>query len=74
MSTAALEKFVKKYQTAKSYNSKEIRMTLQEAEEISAAIALVLANTNSLSERIIALQDQLLAERTEIEITGGSFT
>lgn len=74
MSTAALEKFVKKYQTAKSYNSKEIRMTLQEAEEISAAIALILANTNSLSERIIALQDQLLAERTEIEITGGSFT
>lgn len=74
MSTAALERFIKKYQTAKSYNSKEIRLTLQEAEEISAAIALALASTNSLSEKVIELQDKLLAERNDIEVSGGSFT
>jgi uncharacterized protein YueI len=74
MSTAALERFIKKYQTANSYNSKEIRLTLAESEEISTAIALVLANTNVLNERIISLQEQLLSEKNEIEITGGSFT
>lgn len=74
MSTAPLESFIKKYQTARSYNSKEIRLTLAEAEEISTAIGLVLANRNTLNERIISLQEQLLAEKTEIEVTGGSFT
>ena len=73
MSTAPLESFIKKYQTARNYNSKEIRLTMLEAEEISTAIALLLASTAGLSERVINLQDQLLADRTEVEVTGGSF-
>jgi len=74
MSTAPLEQFIKKYQTARSYNSKEIRLTISEAEELSTAIALMLAGTSGLTARIIALQEQLLAERTEVEVTGGSFS
>lgn len=74
MSTAALETFIKKYQTAKSYNSKEIRLTLLESEELSAAIALLLAKTDVLSTKVIELQDQLLQERTNIEMSGGSFS
>jgi uncharacterized 2Fe-2S/4Fe-4S cluster protein (DUF4445 family) len=74
MSTAALETFIKKYQTARNYNSKEIRLTMQDAEELSTAISLMLASTNTLSAKVIQLQEQLLADRTEIEMTGGSFT
>jgi hypothetical protein len=73
MSTSALEVFIKKYQTARNYNSKEIRLTMQDAEELSTAIALVLANVNNLSSKIITLQDQLLADKSEIELSGGSF-
>ena len=77
MSTSALEGFVKKYQTARSYNSKEIRLTLQDAEELSTAIALVLANVNTLSERVIQLQDQLLQNNSlvskELTVSGGRF-
>ena len=53
MSTAALEVFIKKYQTARNYNSKEIRLTMQDAEELSAAIALMLSNVNGLSAKVI---------------------
>ena len=74
MSTGALESFIKKYQTARNYNSKEIRLTLQDAEEISTAIALTLASINSLSAKIIQLQDRLLADKSEIDLSGGSFT
>jgi hypothetical protein len=74
MSTAPLEQFIKKYQTARNYNSKEIRLTMLEAEELSTAVALLLARTATLNEKIIKLQDELLADKTEIEITGGGFT
>jgi len=74
MSTAALESFIKKYQTARNYNSKEIRLTLQDAEELSTALALILVNINSLSAKIIQLQDQILANQSEIDLSGGSFT
>ncbi len=73
MSTASLEQFIKKCQTAKSYNSKEIRLTMTEAEELSMAIALLLASTSGLTSRIVSLQEQLLQVKTEIEVSGGGF-
>jgi hypothetical protein len=74
MSTSALEVFVKKYQTARSYNSKEIRLSIQDAEELATSIALVLSSVNSLSAKVIQLQDKLLADKNEIDLSGGSFT
>lgn len=73
MSTAPLEQFIKKYQTAKSYNSKEIRLTLQESEELSIAVALILASTATLTSKIIELQDQLLQNEIQVEISGSKF-
>jgi hypothetical protein len=74
MSAATLEQFIKKYQTAKNYNSKEIRLTILEAEEITAAIAMLLTRSADLSAKVIELQDRLIEDKTEIEVTGGSFT
>lgn len=73
MSTSALENFIKKYQTARSYNSKEIRFTILEAEELSTAIALLLTKNDSLSSKVIALQESLLQEKNTIEMSGGNF-
>lgn len=74
MSTAALESFIKKYQTAKNHNSKEIRLTIQEAENLSTAIALVLSNTVQYQTQIMELQQKLLDEKREIIVSGGSFS
>lgn len=73
MSSAALEVFVKKYQTARSYKSKEMRLTMQEAEELSTAISLMLTKIVSSQEKIIELQDQLLVDKSDIKLSGGSF-
>lgn len=69
-----LETFLKKYQTAKNYNSKEIRLTIAEAEELSIAIALQLSESVELSKKVIILQDQLLNTELGTNISGGSFT
>lgn len=77
MSTGPLETFVKKVQTAKNYNSKELRVTLLEAEELSIAIALAMTKLVDLSDKIIRLQDELLEARSsntiDIDMSGGSF-
>jgi anti-sigma regulatory factor (Ser/Thr protein kinase) len=73
VSTAALDAFVKKYQTARDYNSKDIRLTLNDAEELALAIAEILANVNRLSEKVIDLQDKLLQDKSEINLSGGKF-
>lgn len=74
MSTAILEQFIKKYQTARAYNSKEIRLTLLEAEELNNAIAILLAQQSTLTSKVVELQDKLLLEKVEIQVSGGSFT
>lgn len=73
MSTAPLETFIKKFQTAKNYNSKELRLTLAEAEELSMAIALLLSSTSSMKDRIIDLQNQAMESQLDLKIAGGSF-
>lgn len=73
MSTGPLESFIKKYQTAKNYNSKEIRLTIKESDELSNAIALLLANVVTYQEKIIELQEQLLTNNQEINMSGGIF-
>lgn len=74
MSAATLETFIKKYQTARNFNSKELRITLQEADEMASEIALLLTGINTLNAKIISLQDQLLMQKQEINVSGGSFS
>jgi hypothetical protein len=70
--SAGLEAFLNKYQTARNYGSKEIRLTMQEAESLSIAISKMLTRENELGQRVINLQDQLI---NGIEVTqdGGRF-
>lgn len=63
--------FLEKYRIAKNANSKEIRLTMQEAEQLQAAIACMLVNELEMSKQIIDLQSQILSG--EISQDGGSF-
>jgi len=73
-STHGVELFLQKYQTAKNFNSKEIRLTIQEAEQLSIGISLLLAKESQLNAKIIELQEKLLNQNNTIEVSGGTFS
>lgn len=75
-----VDKFLKAVLTAKAYNSKEIRLTLAEADALSVSLGQWLLQERQLQERIMQLQDQLLmtkdtnsANTGGMQLNGGSF-
>ena len=72
---AALDQFLNTFQTAKNYNSKEIRLTIQEAEQISIAIGKAMIQIAESSQIINDLHQELSnsSESTEIHVSGGKF-
>lgn len=70
--TAAISSLISKIQVAKNYNSKEIRLTIEEADEISAAITQMLIKEIDLSRKVIDLQDQIM-NGVEVKQDGGLF-
>lgn len=63
--------FLEKYRIAKNANSREIRLTMQEAELLQAAIACMLVNELEMVNKIADLQSQILS--AEVSQDGGSF-
>lgn len=70
--TAAISSLISKIQVAKNYNSKEIRLTIEEADEISAAITQMLIKEIDLARKVIDLQDQIM-NGVEVKQDGGLF-
>ena len=68
----ALTGFLDKFQIAKNYNSKEMRITLHEAEQLSLGIARILARQAALADQVIELQRQIM-EGVEVAQDGGHF-
>ena len=68
----SLNQFLDKFQTAKNYNSKEMRLTIYEAEQLSLGIARLLVRQSSLADKVIELQKQIM-EGTEVTQDGGHF-
>jgi hypothetical protein len=75
-----VEKFLKAVRTAKDYNSKEIRLTISEADALSDCVSTMLLQDRALTERIMQLQDQLLQVKDAatpvsggMQLNGGSF-
>jgi hypothetical protein len=66
-----LRSFLDKCRVAKSAQSKEIRLTIQEAEHLGAAIGILLARELEMAEQIISLQSQILG--AEVQQDGGGF-
>lgn len=74
LNSDGVHEFLEKYQNAKNFNSKELRLTIQEAERLSVAIGLMLSRYKELSDRVISLQEQLLTPDEEFGISGGDFS
>jgi hypothetical protein len=80
MSISSLESFLDKFQIAKNYNTKELRITLNEAEQISLGISKILLKQSNLSDKVIDLQQQIIelqkkveANNLEVNQDGGKF-
>lgn len=72
MTTQGIQEFLDKYKQAKGFNSKELRLTIQEAERLSMGIAHLLSRYQQLADRVIELQEKLL-DPQDIVISGGDF-
>jgi hypothetical protein len=63
--------FLEKHRTAKMANSREIRLTMQDADILAASIAVMLSRETELAAKVIDLQAQILS--AEIKQDGGRF-
>lgn len=72
MTTQGIQEFLDKYKQAKGFNSKELRLTIQEAERLSMGISHLLSRYQQLADRVIELQEKLL-DPQDIVISGGDF-
>lgn len=72
MSNAAITQFIDKYKTARNHNSKEIRLTIQEAEQLTISLAELLTREMDLSDKVIKLQEDIM-NGVEINQDGGGF-
>lgn len=78
---SALSQFLDKVQLAKSYNTKELRLPIIEAEQLSINISKILLTQNELANHVIVLQKRIIelqeitSNETLIEVSndGGKF-
>lgn len=70
-----VHEFLEKFRNAKNFNSKELRLTIQEAEQLATGISVMVSRYKLMADKIILLQDQLLKAEDEVEldINGGNF-
>lgn len=71
LTTEGILEFLEKYKNAKGFNSKEIRLTIQEAERLSTGISILLSKYQILADRVIELQEELLDP--DLSMSGGKF-
>lgn len=69
--TLQIRSFLDKVRVAKSAQSKEIRITIQEAEQLGIALGILLSKELDLANQIIELQSQIL--NAEVQQDGGGF-
>jgi phosphate uptake regulator len=62
----SLNQFLDKFQTAKNYNTKELRLTINDAEQLSLGISRILVRQTSLADKVIDLQSQIIELQTQI--------
>lgn len=69
----SIQNFVQLFRKAKQYNSKEIRLSIDEASSLMMAISELLSIESELNKKVINLQELLLKEKEDIQMSGGSF-
>jgi hypothetical protein len=75
MDLTALQEFQKQYRTARDHNSKEIRLTIAQAERLSLAVSEVSIAIAQLQADLVQSQQQLIdaVNNPKIDWNGGRF-
>lgn len=63
--------FLEKYRTARQANSKEIRLTISEAEQLAVSLGIMLSREGELLKQVADLQQRILSD--DIRQDGGAF-
>jgi hypothetical protein len=63
----SINQFLDKFQTAKNYNSKEIRLTINDAEQLSLGLSRLLVRQSELADKVINLQEQIMQAGVSIQ-------
>lgn len=76
--TDSVDKFLKTVSQARSFNSREIRLSLQEAEDLAISLAMILSQESRLTHKVLELQEQLsnmspAPSGSNMGLSGGSF-
>ena len=79
VNTHALDKFLKTVRTAKDYNSKEVRITISDADALADCLSQMLLQERHIAQQLMQLQDKLIraqethTEPSDINLNGGAF-
>lgn len=79
VNTHALDKFLKTVRTAKDYNSKEVRITISDADALADCLSQMLLQERHMAQQIMQLQDKLIRAQEahtgprDINLNGGAF-
>ena len=73
LSLDSIEKFLEKLRLANRSRSKDIRLTIEEAQELGTTISQVLVRQSSLLEEIVELQKRGGDPVINIDMSGGNF-
>lgn len=78
-----IEQFMKRVKTATSSKSKEVKLTLIDAQTLSTELAVLFAAENKNLDKIVVLQDAIISlqnkqtlndiEPSDINMDGGEF-
>lgn len=76
--TNSVDRFLRLVKTARDYNSKDVKLSTSDAEELAISLASVLNSEKELTQRIMQLQDRLLASgdagaKNDVQFDGGQF-
>lgn len=75
--TTAVDRFLKTVKTARDYNSKEVRLSTADAEQLALSLATVLNQERELTQLVMQLQQRILNTESsaprDISLNGGSF-
>jgi len=73
----SINQFVKLVNTARAYNSKEIRLSREDAEALALSITELLARDVALAQKIMDVQDRLInsmsSQPRNLDLNGGTF-
>lgn len=75
MDLTALQEFQRQYRTARDHNSKEMRITIAQAERLSLGISDVILSVAQLQDKLIQTQQQVIdaVNNPRIDWNGGRF-